>query len=176
MFFAKIWLVKIFSFFPDPLFLAHVIHGKLYQNVTVIIYQSNKLFLRSAQGGRSYRSSKSSIEREQEASTDATDAKSTSDPKGTSQVDPQKKKAKYRQFRCKTWKLEPGIRLLGLLGTRVDPVSIDWVLEKLGFTHASLTIPKWIQRGAMDPMDIALSLLLRRLLAEMQVTDEGDKE
>ena len=129
-----------------------------------------------AQGGRSYRSSKSTIEREQEASVDSTDSKNTSDSKGTNQVDPQKKKAKYRQFRCKTWKLEPGIRLLGLLGTRVDPVSIDWVLEKLGFTHASLTIPKWIQRGAMDPMDIALSLLLRRLLAEMQVTDEGDKE
>ena len=72
------------------------------------------------------------------------------------------------------WKLEPKIRLLGWVGTRVDPVNIDWVLDKLGFAHASLTIPKWIQRGAMDPMDIALSVLLRRLLAEMQVIKEAE--
>ena len=98
------------------------------------------------------------------------------DAKGTGQVENQKKKEKYRQFRSKMWKLEPKIRLLGWVGTRVDPVNIDWVLDKLGFAHASITIPKWIQRGAMDPMDIALSILLKRLLSEMQITQEREEQ
>ncbi len=58
----------------------------------------------------------------------------------------------------------------------MDPVSIDWVLEKLGFMHAALTIPKWLQRGAMDPMDIALSLLLKQLLVEMEITEAAVKK
>ncbi len=58
----------------------------------------------------------------------------------------------------------------------MDPVSIDWVLEKLGFMHAALTIPKWLQRGAMDPMDIALSLLLKQLIVEMEITEAAVKK
>ena len=54
----------------------------------------------------------------------------------------------------------------------MDPVNIDWVLEKLGFAHAALTIPKWVQRGVMDPMDMVLALLEAQLLASMQVGDE----
>ena len=50
----------------------------------------------------------------------------------------------------------------------MEPVNIDWVLQKLGFTDAQLTIPKWAQRGAMDPMDLFLSLLIDRLLAGMK--------
>ena len=96
------------------------------------------------------------------------------DGKETGQGENQKKKEKYRQFRSKMWKLEPKIRLLGWVGTKVDTVNIDWVLDKLGFVHAALTIPKWIQRGAMDPMDIVLSILLRKLLAEMQIVQATD--
>ena len=119
--------------------------------------------MNAAQPGRPYRGSKPA-ESQEKPTTDAPDAK------GTNQVEAQKKKEKYRQFRCKSWKLEPAIRLLGWAGTRMDPVNIDWVLEKLGFLHAALTIPKWLQRGAMDPMDIVLSMLLKQLLAEMEIT------
>ena len=73
-----------------------------------------------------------------------------------------------RQFRSKAWKLEPRVRFLSWAGKNMDPVNIDWVLQKLGFMHARLTIPKWVQRGAMDPMDVFLSLLVDRLLAGMR--------
>lgn len=75
---------------------------------------------------------------------------------------------KIRQFRSKSWKLEPTVRFLSWAGRRVEGVNIDWVLEKLGFSHARLTIPKWVQRGAMDPMDRFLSALLYRLLVSIQ--------
>ena len=54
----------------------------------------------------------------------------------------------------------------------MDPVSIDWVLEKLGFTHANMTIPKWIQRGALDPMDYTLAVVMEHLLVNMKVDQE----
>ena len=78
---------------------------------------------------------------------------------------------KVRQFRSKSWKLEPTIRFLSWAGRRMEGVNIDWVLEKLGFEHARLTIPKWVQRGAMDPMDRFLSVLLYRLLLVVQESD-----
>ena len=53
----------------------------------------------------------------------------------------------------------------------MEGVNIDWVLEKLGFEHARLTIPKWVQRGVMDPMDRYLSVLLYRLLLAVQESD-----
>ena len=122
----------------------------------------------SAQSGRSYRGNKASEKEEDQSPVENIDGK------GTGQGENQKKKEKYRQFRSKMWKLEPKIRLLGWVGTKVDTVNIDWVLDKLGFVHAALTIPKWIQRGAMDPMDIVLSILLRKLLAEMQIVQATD--
>ena len=76
---------------------------------------------------------------------------------------------KIRQFRCKSWKLEPTVRFLSWTG--MQGVNIDWVLEKLGFKHADLTIPKWVQRGAMDPMDRFLSVLLYRLLLTVKDND-----
>lgn len=53
-------------------------------------------------------------------------------------------------------------------GKNIDPVNMDWVLQKLGFTHARLTIPKWAQRGAMDPMDVVICLLIDKLMAAMR--------
>ena len=58
----------------------------------------------------------------------------------------------------------------------MDPVSIDWVLEKLGFMHAKRTIPKWVQRGAMDPMDLTLALLMGQLLGGMVEFEEDGEE
>ncbi|XP_065669615.1 bridge-like lipid transfer protein family member 1 isoform X3 [Hydra vulgaris] len=72
---------------------------------------------------------------------------------------------KYREFRSKGWKVEPRVRFLSWAGQQMDPVSIEWVLEKLGFMHAALTIPKWAQRGALDPLDLTLARLMEKLLA-----------
>ena len=91
---------------------------------------------------------------------------------------PKPEAKRIRQFRSKYWKLEPRVRFLSWAGKNMDPVNIDWVLQKLGFSHAQLTIPKWAQRGAMDPMDAFLSLLADRLLAGMQESSSylGDRE
>lgn len=83
-----------------------------------------------------------------------------------------KKEERYREFRVKNWKLDPRISLLSWAGKRMEPVSIDWVLERLGFTHAKMTIPKWIQRGALDPMDYTLAMVMGHLLVNMKVHDE----
>lgn len=41
---------------------------------------------------------------------------------------------------------------------------MDYILQKLGFAHARTTIPKWMQRGFMDPLDKVLSVLVSRML------------
>ena len=91
---------------------------------------------------------------------------------------PKPEAKRIRQFRSKHWKLEPRVRFLSWAGKNMDPVNIDWVLQKLGFSDAQLTIPKWAQRGAMDPMDTFLSVLVDRLLAGMQESSSylGDEE
>ena len=64
-------------------------------------------------------------------------------------------------------------RLISWAGKRIDPVGVDYILQKLGFQHARLTIPKWMQRGAMDPLDKVLSMLTHRII---QVLKEPEKE
>jgi hypothetical protein len=70
----------------------------------------------------------------------------------------------WRNFECKTWHLEPTIRLLSWAGQQIEPYGIDFILNKLGFSHARTTIPKWLQRGFMDPLDKLQSLLVMQLL------------
>lgn len=70
----------------------------------------------------------------------------------------------WRNFNCKTWHLEPTIRLLSWAGQQIEPYGIDFILNKLGFSHARTTIPKWLQRGFMDPLDKFQSLLVMQLL------------
>jgi len=153
------------SDFQDGLCVTMDVSLLFFLHDLILTYMKEKdaVAAASSQSGRSYRGNKASEKEEDQSPVENIDGK------GIGQGDNQKKKEKYRQFRSKMWKLEPKIRLLGWVGTKVDTVNIDWVLEKLGFVHAALTIPKWIQRGAMDPMDIVLSILLRRLLAEMQI-------
>jgi hypothetical protein len=67
------------------------------------------------------------------------------------------------------WKLQPTIKLLTAYGNEVEPIGADYVLQKLGFRHARLTIPKWIQRGIMDPCEQSMTvvqLILVYLLPE----------
>ncbi|CAH0602821.1 unnamed protein product [Chrysodeixis includens] len=71
----------------------------------------------------------------------------------------------YRDYRCVTWHLEPTVRLLSWAGKSIEPYGVDYILQKLGFSHARTTIPKWLQRGTLDPLDKLLSLVLLRLVA-----------
>ncbi|KAH6936127.1 hypothetical protein HPB50_013552 [Hyalomma asiaticum] len=70
----------------------------------------------------------------------------------------------FRDYQCYTWHLEPTVRLLSWAGKGIEPYGVDYILHKLGFSHARVTIPKWLQRGCMDPLDLFLSLMLARML------------
>lgn len=100
----------------------------------------------------------------------ATTAKKSDMMKRTDSI---KKEEKYREFRTIEWRLEPKVSML-TWGSRMDPINIDWVLEKLGFMHAALTIPKWMQRGVLDPMDVVLAKLVAHVLAHMVEKEEDE--
>lgn len=55
-------------------------------------------------------------------------------------------------------------RLLSWAGKSIEPYGVDYILQKLGFSHARTTIPKWMQRGFMDPLDKLLSVLMAQLI------------
>ncbi|XP_046874417.1 transmembrane protein KIAA1109 homolog isoform X3 [Hypomesus transpacificus] len=80
----------------------------------------------------------------------------------------------WREFKCNTWHLEPTLRLISWTGRKIDPVGVDYILQKLGFHHARTTIPKWLQRGVMDPLDKVLSVLIKKLGTALQ--DEKEKK
>ncbi|XP_072563835.1 bridge-like lipid transfer protein family member 1 isoform X4 [Paramormyrops kingsleyae] len=80
----------------------------------------------------------------------------------------------WREFMCNTWHLEPTLRLISWTGRKIDPVGVDYILQKLGFHHARTTIPKWLQRGVMDPLDKVLSVLIKKLGTALQ--DEKERK
>ncbi|CAD7085829.1 unnamed protein product [Hermetia illucens] len=82
-----------------------------------------------------------------------------------SNVDLEKFVRDWRHFECKAWHLEPTVRLLSWAGKSIEPYGIDYILNKLGFSHARITIPKWLQRGFMDPLDKVQALMMLQLLA-----------
>ncbi|KAL0113128.1 hypothetical protein PUN28_012379 [Cardiocondyla obscurior] len=100
------------------------------------------------------------------------------DEKKRKQFDPAEMFIKdWRSYRCKTWHLEPTVRLLSWAGKSIEPYGIDYILQKLGFSHARTTIPKWIQRGFMDPLDKLLAvLMLRMVLAVREESSDEQKE
>nr|XP_018906485.1 PREDICTED: uncharacterized protein KIAA1109 isoform X3 [Bemisia tabaci] len=79
----------------------------------------------------------------------------------------------WRNFNCKTWHLEPTVRLLSWGGKSIEPYGVDYILQKLGFAHARTTIPKWMQRGFLDPLDKVLAVLVLRMV--MLVREETKK-
>ncbi|XP_038111246.1 transmembrane protein KIAA1109 isoform X3 [Culex quinquefasciatus] len=82
----------------------------------------------------------------------------------------------WRHFNCKTWHLEPTVRLLSWAGKSIEPYGIDYILNKLGFSHARTTIPKWLQRGVMDPLDKVEALLMLQLLLMAKENGTDEKE
>jgi hypothetical protein len=70
-------------------------------------------------------------------------------------------------------------RLLSWAGKSIEPYGVDYILQKLGFSHARTTIPKWMQRGFMDPLDKVLAVLMLRMIIvvrEEPPVSEGDSD
>ncbi|CAH0548963.1 unnamed protein product [Brassicogethes aeneus] len=82
----------------------------------------------------------------------------------------------WRNYNCKTWRLEPTVRLLSVAGKYIEPYGIDYILQKLGFAHARTTIPKWMQRGFMDPLDAILAVLTLRMVQVVRGDKKEEKE
>ncbi len=76
---------------------------------------------------------------------------SLSDPESTdtAPTSPPKSTPVLCNFECVCWELDP---------------HISWLLERLGFKHAQTTIPKWIQRVAMDPLDMVVANAMELLI------------
>ncbi|XP_061939071.1 bridge-like lipid transfer protein family member 1 isoform X15 [Apis cerana] len=109
------------------------------------------------------------------ANTSATTTIISEDEKKRKQFDPAEMFIKdWRSYRCKTWHVEPTVRLLSWAGKSIEPYGIDYILQKLGFAHARTTIPKWIQRGFMDPLDKLLAILMLRMVSA--VREESSEE
>lgn len=66
------------------------------------------------------------------------------------------------------------LRLLSWAGQQIEPYGIDFILNKLGFSHARTTIPKWLQRGFMDPLDKLQSLFILQLLLMVEENRNQD--
>ncbi|XP_071552185.1 bridge-like lipid transfer protein family member 1 isoform X2 [Panulirus ornatus] len=81
----------------------------------------------------------------------------------------------WREFTCTTWHLEPTVRLLSWATKNLEPYGVDYILQKLGFSHARTTIPKWLQRGCMDPLDKVLSVLMFRMIAAIYDHDSANR-
>ncbi|XP_060850802.1 bridge-like lipid transfer protein family member 1 isoform X1 [Rhopalosiphum padi] len=82
----------------------------------------------------------------------------------------------WRDYNCTTWHLEPTVRLLSWGGKSIEPYGVDYILQKLGFSHARTTIPKWMQRGFMDPLDKVLSVLMLRMIAIAREEDVARRD
>ena len=65
------------------------------------------------------------------------------------------------------------MRYFSITGSQIEPYGIDYILQRLGFNHARTTIPKWCQRGCMDPLDKILSVIV---LKTIQVVKEERKK
>ena len=71
-----------------------------------------------------------------------------------------------RQFVNIHWELDPHLVLMAKAqwaSGHFNP-HISWLLEMLGFEHARTTIPKSIQRGLMDPLDLGIASLVELLI------------
>ncbi|KAJ8666820.1 hypothetical protein QAD02_008482 [Eretmocerus hayati] len=113
----------------------------------------------------------------QPSTSSGTSTAFTDDDKKLKQFDPAEVFIKdWRSYRCKTWHLEPTVRLLSWAGKSIEPYGIDYILQKLGFAHARTTIPKWIQRGFMDPLDKVLAVLMLRMVLAIREDTPDEKE
>ncbi|KAH3829895.1 hypothetical protein DPMN_103126 [Dreissena polymorpha] len=136
--------------FEDHIYVAMDAEILLFLHDLVMSYikEKDKSGARGSIAGASSKAVKSPVEG---------DKKKVIDPVTVLQQD-------WREYQCKTWQLEPTVRFLHWASRQIDPVGVDYVLQKLGFTHARVTIPKWMQRGFMDPSDKILSMLVNKVI------------
>ncbi len=87
----------------------------------------------------------------------------SAEPAPTQQPPEDQDKVPHRRFMCVHWELNPHLLLLSAISGQFNP-HISWLLETLGFKDARTTIPKWIQRGAMDPLDMVIANLVELLV------------
>jgi len=66
--------------------------------------------------------------------------------------------------------------LLSWTGQQIEPYGIDFILNKLGFSHARTTIPKWLQRGFMDPLDKVQALMVMQLLMMVEESKAQEED
>ena len=64
--------------------------------------------------------------------------------------------------------------MISWAGGEIEPYGVDYILQRLGFSHARTTIPKWLQRGCMDPLDKLFSVLLDRLIVFLKDNSDED--
>ena len=72
-----------------------------------------------------------------------------------------------RNFVSVNWDVEPHLLLMGKstwASGQINP-HISWLLEKLGLDHARTTIPKCIQSGLMDVIDLGIASTLELLIS-----------
>jgi hypothetical protein len=99
------------------------------------------------------------------------------DPKDTEENAVPSTSEDWREFVCQAWHLNPTLSFLtaGVWAEPIEPsVGVDYVLNKLGFKNANTTIPKWTQRGVMDPMDKILSVMMRRFILALREKEESE--
>ena len=70
-----------------------------------------------------------------------------------------------REFSTDQWHLDPHLVLLAGNMWTSGSVNIGWLLEKLGFQEAKITIPQSVQCGIMDLLDEAVSEIICKLLS-----------
>ena len=58
--------------------------------------------------------------------------------------------------------------MISWAGGEIEPYGVDYILQRLGFSHARTTIPKWLQRGCMDPLDKVLSVIVLKTIQLVQ--------
>ncbi|KAL7059929.1 hypothetical protein AAHC03_09966 [Spirometra sp. Aus1] len=75
-----------------------------------------------------------------------------------------------RTYNVIHWSLSPECRWL--LATNIAVPAFDMLLENIGFRRARTTIPKWLQRGALDHLDALVAALVRASL-RLAVDDEN---
>ncbi|OQV26228.1 hypothetical protein BV898_00346 [Hypsibius exemplaris] len=69
-----------------------------------------------------------------------------------------------RMFQVNEWCLQPSFKLLQKIGRDIETIGVERVMNRLGFSQAQTTIPKWIQRGLVDPIDKCFAALILVLL------------
>ena len=101
-------------------------------------------------------------------STDKTSSASTTSGSGDKKHNIDPLHNDWRQFECNTWHLEPTVRLISTFGSQIEPYGVDYILSQLGFSQARITIPKWLQRGCMDPLDKIMSIIVLKVIQSVR--------